>query len=144
MNRAPREDETRSETEREYSWKPAATLPDPKPMDGWRFKWARKVSLGEVDVMNMSKRRREGWEMVHANEQPDLALNSDSKDHIEYGGLVLVKAPEGLMRKRDEYYGNRAKAQQDGLSSEFRQSAREDARMPLIEERSTKVSNRPD
>ncbi len=144
MNRAPREDDNRSENEREYSWKPASTLPDPMKMDGWRFKWVRKMSLGETDVMNMSKRRREGWEFVTHTEQPDLAVNSDSTTHIEYGGLVLCKAPEGLMRKRDEYYAGKAKAQQDGLSSDFRSAAREDSRMPLIEERATKVSDKPD
>lgn len=143
MTRASRDETTRSEEEREYTWKPSSNLPNPEPMDGWRFKWVRKIVLGDVDQMNMAKRRREGWEPVLPEDQPKLKAFSDSPDHIEIGGLVLCKAPEGLMRKRDEYFARKAKQQQDGLSGQFRSDAQEDARMPLIEERVTKTSNQP-
>lgn len=140
MTRATRDSETRDEDKRVEPWNPAATLPTPAEMDGWRFKWVRRLSLGETDVMNMSKRRREGWEPVPAEEQPDLADFTDTPGVIEIGGLVLCKMPEERARSRDKYFSDKARSQVDGLNRQFSTEASPDNRMPLFEERKTKVT----
>lgn len=140
MTRATRDADTREEDLRATPWAPAATLPEPAPMDGWRFKWVRRLSLGETDVMNMSRRRREGWEPVPAEEQPDLQDYSDSPGVIEIGGLVLCRMPEERARSRDRYFADKARSQEDGLNRQYSQDASPDNRMPIFEERKTKVS----
>lgn len=140
MTRATRDADTREDAKRVEPWNPAATLPDPAEMPGWRFKWIRRMSLGETDVMNMSKSRREGWEPVAAEEQPDLADFSDTPGVIEIGGLLLCKMAEERAQSRDRYYADRARSQVDGLNRQFSSEASPDNRMPLIEERKTKVT----
>lgn len=144
MERASRETTTRDEEQRIEPWAPASTLPIPEPMDGWRFKWVRRLSMGDTDVMNMSKRRREGWEPVSADDQPDLAAYSDTSGVIEIGGLVLCKMPEQRAKGRDLYYGNKAKEQTDGLSRQFRSEAKVESHLaPVFEERRSSVSRSP-
>lgn len=141
MTRISREDETRDHGARTEEWNPASTLPTPKPMDGWRHKWIRRLILGETDIMNMSKRRREGWEPVPKGEQPDLAPFSDHEEFIEIGGLLLVKMPEERAVARERYYADKAEAQLTGLNKSFQREAQADERLaPTFEERKTKVS----
>lgn len=143
MTRAPRDQDTRELAAREEEWTPAGRLPEPEKQDGFRYKWVRKDILGETDTMNMARRRREGWSPVDPSEQESIRAFSDSTDLIEVGGLILCKAPEALMKKRDAYFKRVADEQQTGLSRQFRQDAGQDERMPLEEQRSTKVSRSP-
>jgi hypothetical protein len=143
MSRLPRDAETREETSRTEEWNPASLLPDPEPMEGFKFKWVRKATLGETDVMNMSRRKREGYELVTREEQPLLADISDSTTHIEVGGLVLCKLPAERAAARDRHFARLAQQQTDGLSTTLRREAGEDRRMPLEEQRQTKVSRSP-
>jgi hypothetical protein len=141
MTRTSRDLEDREHETRKEEWNPASTLPQPDPMDGWRFKWVRRLVLGETDIMNMSKRRREGWEPVAKEEQPDLAAFSDNEAVIEVGGLVLCKMPEERAEARDRYYADKAEGQLTGLNQSFAREARADNRLaPTFEERTTKVS----
>lgn len=143
MSRIPRDKETREDTSRTEEWNPAALLPDPEPMEGFRFKWVRKTILGETDVMNISRRRREGYAFVTKEEQPLLADLSDDPTHIEVGGLVLCKLPVERAEARDRHFARVAQQQLDGLSSNLRREAQEDRRMPLEEQRQTKVTRTP-
>lgn len=141
MTRAPRP--TREDDSRTEEWTPANLLPDPEPMDGFAFKWVRKSILGETDVMNMSRRRREGWEPVTSEDQPTLAPFSETNGIVEIGGLILCKMPQERANARKRYYSRLAEEQVTGLSRQLSNEASPDHRMPLIEERSTKVSKSP-
>lgn len=143
MDRQPREEDTREETSRTEEWNPASLLPDPEPMEGFAFRWVRKSVLGEVDVMNMSRRRREGYEPVTAEDQPNLAPLSESREYIEVGGLILCKLPRERAKARDRHFARIAQQQVDGLSTNLRREAGEDRRMPLEEQRQSKVSRSP-
>lgn len=143
MTRIPREDDTRSHELRTEEWAPANVLPTPTPMDGWRTKWVRKEILGETDVMNMSRRSREGFVPVALEEQPTIAHASESKEQIVIGGLVLCKIPEERARARERYFDGLAEQQLTGLSNQLRQDAGVDHRMPLEEKRESKVSRSP-
>lgn len=141
-NRLAREAETRATTQRPTSWKPPETLPSPVPQPGWVFRWIRTAIMGAADPTNTSAKLREGWEPVKAEDHPELMLQADAnsrfKGNIEIGGLLLCKAPEKLMRERDEYYAKQNKAQVESVDNSFlRQS---DSRMPLFSEKRSEVS----
>jgi hypothetical protein len=60
----------------------------------------------QPDNTNVSKRFREGWEPVRAEDHPELQIMSDHKSEwgekggIEVGGLLLCKAPEEVVDKK--------------------------------------------
>jgi hypothetical protein len=141
-NRLARELENRDSTTRKQQWAPPQTLPEPEPQEGWVFRWIRTSIMGQADPSNTSAKFREGWEPVKATEQPKLMMQADPegrfKDNIEIGGLLLCKAPAELMRQRDAYYANQAKAQIQSVDNNFMRLS--DERMPLFNERKTTVS----
>jgi hypothetical protein len=64
--------------------------------------------------------------------------NSKFKGNVEIGGLLLCKAPEELMKQRDDYYAQQAKAQLQSVDNNFMRL--NDERMPLFSEKKTTVS----
>ena len=138
-DRAPREKsgfETREKSERPKNWEPASILPDPEPQDGWVFRWIRTSMVGQADNTNASKRFREGWEPVRAEDHPELEIMSDygsewaSKGGIEVGGLLLCKAPEEFVQQRQDYYSKRAQDQMAAVDNNFMRE--NDPRLPLF------------
>ena len=141
-NRLTREVENRESAQRKMAWTPPQTLPEPEAQDGWVFRWIRTSIMGQADPSNTSAKFREGWEPVKASEQPKLMMQADPngrfKDNIEIGGLLLCKAPAELMKQRDGYYTQQAKAQIQSVDNNFMRL--NDERMPLFNERKTTVS----
>ena len=141
--RTPRESETRETTSRKRSWAPPTVLPEPAKKDGWRYRWIRTSTLNNTDNTNVSSKFRQGWEPVRAEEHPEITVlrdrNSDFKDNIEVGGLLLCKAPDELMAERDEYYRETAQNQMASVENNFMRE--NDPRMPLVKpEISTRVT----
>ena len=138
--RAPRE--TREIETRARQWRPADQLPMPDEPPGYKLRWLRMSIQGDADTQNMSRARREGWELVSPEEMPDLAKDCDSTaaGMIEFGGLVLAKTPiENWVEMRD-YYQNKSDAQSDGIDSALR--SMEDKRMPIHRETSSITNGR--
>lgn len=110
-DRTPRALETREKSSRRMTWKQPSLLPDPVPADGWRFKWVRASMRGTDDVVNIDKRRREGWEPVRAEDHPEILQewNMEARTGIiEAGGLVLYKMPVEMVQQREEFYRNQS------------------------------------
>ena len=124
-NRQSRELDNRKSTAREESWTPPQTLPEPNPVAGWKFKYIRVSYMGANDATNVSTRFREGWEPVKASEVPEIMYmkdnnpNSQFKDNVEIGGLLLCKMPEERVNARRKYYENMNKAQMEGVDNSF-------------------------
>ena len=141
-NRLARELENRESAQRKMAWKPPQTLPEPEPQDGWVFRWIRTSIMGQPDPSNTSAKFREGWEPVKAEDHPELMHHADPnskfKGNIEIGGLLLCKAPEELMKQRDDYYAQQAKAQIQSVDNNFMRL--NDERMPLFNERKSSTS----
>ena len=145
--RAPRESRTLEDREaetRDKSWEPASMLPDPDPQDGWVFRWIRTSMVGSSDNTNVSKRFREGWEPVRAEDHPELQIMSDHKSEwaqkggIEVGGLLLCKAAEEIVNKRRKYYANHAESQMQAVDNAYMRE--NDPRMPVFApDRKTRV-----
>ena len=142
QNRTNRELETRETTVRKKSWTRPEVLPTPNPEEGYKFHWVRISTRGEADPMNVSGKLREGWEPVKASDHPEIFLagiESDRfKDNIVVGGLLLCKAPVEMVEERNDFYTQQAEAQIRSVDNNFMRE--NDPRMPLFNERKTKVS----
>ena len=133
--RPPRsEDDRKLEERKSDSWVPSSVLPTPAPQDGWVFRWVRTSTLGHADNTNVSQKFRDGWIAVKADDHPELHVMSDVgsrfEGNIEVGGLLLCKAPEEEMAKRQKYYQEMAEQQMQSVDNSF---MKENApRMPLL------------
>jgi hypothetical protein len=134
--------ETREQETRPMAWKPASTLPVPLEQEGYKFRWIRRSMLGQEDPTNVSKKRREGWEPVRAEDHPELVLyldqNARDSGLVEVGGLILCKMPSEMIRQRNEYYAKATQQQADAVDNSFMRE--NDPRMPLYREKNSKVT----
>ena len=141
-NRLNRELETREKTVRKKSWNRPEVLPTPNPEPGYSYHWVRISTRGESDPMNVSGKLREGWEPVKASDHPEIfVVGGESerfKDNIVIGGLMLCKAPVEMVNERNEYFQQQAEAQIHSVDNNFMRE--NDPRMPLFNERKTKVT----
>jgi len=139
--RTARTQTTRETESRPTTWRPPELLPMPDIQEGWRFRWIRVASLGEIDTTNTGMRRREGWEFVDPSDMPEIALDAGCRPEdtrIEIGGLALAKIPEEVAKQRDEYFTRMATAQLEAVDQSLMRQ--QDPRMPIIRERKSSTS----
>ena len=140
--RKPRETETRESSTRPKTWEPPQVLPDPTPQEGYVFRWIRTSLMGNADNVNASKRFREGWEPVRAEDHPELMLVSDHdskfKGNVEVGGLLLCKTTAENVLARNDYYNKMSQNQMDAVDQNYMRES--DPRMPKLNESRTRVS----
>ena len=67
-DRSNRESATREKQERKTDWKPPSTLDAPEAPVGYKHRWIRERVMDYDDKSNVFKRRREGYELVRAEE----------------------------------------------------------------------------
>ena len=141
-NRIDREQTTREKTVRKRGWQRPEVLPSPDPEPGYDFKWVRVSTQGTVDATNVSSKLREGWEPVRAEDHPEITMvaveNERFKDNVVIGGLMLCKAPQELSEERNNYYEQQTDAQITSVDNSLMRE--NDPRMPLFNERKTKVT----
>ena len=141
-NRINRELETREKTVRKRTWQRPEVLPSPTPEEGYDFHWVRISTQGQVDATNVSSKLREGWEPAKAVDHPEITMvtveNERFADNVVIGGLMLCKAPKELVEERNDYYTSQTKSQMHSVDNNFMRE--NDPRMPLFNERKTKVT----
>ena len=97
---------------------------------------------GQTDATNVSSKLREGWEPVRAEDHPEITMatieSEKFADNVVIGGLMLCKAPEELVEERTEHYEQQTASQM--LSVDNNLMRENDPRMPLFNERKTKVT----
>ena len=111
-NRTSRESEVRNKDLRKKPWTPPSSLDAPPAPAGFCHRWIRVETMGFNDTANVSKKLREGWEFVRAEE-----IKNSLGDHdypvirdgqyaglIGVGGLVLARIPEEIVKSRAEYF----------------------------------------
>ena len=127
---------------RKQAWNRPEVLPSPTPEAGYAYRWIRVATQGNVDATNVSSKLREGWEPVKASDHPEITLvtieNERFKDNVIIGGLMLCKAPSEMVEERTEYYEGQTKSQMESVDNNLMRES--DARMPLFNERKTKVT----
>jgi hypothetical protein len=134
VKRKARETEVRESEVKQ--WQPASLLPEFTKQDGWAYRWIRVSLMNEPDNMNVSSKMREGWEPVKHADHPEVILkadpNSNFKEGIEIGGLLLCKAPQELMDQRQAYMNEKTRQQTDAVDSQYMNQS--DPRMPKFAE----------
>ena len=143
QNRMNRALESREKEQRPVKkWTAPQLLPEVNEEPGYAFRWIRTSMAGQGDARNISSKFREGWEPVKASDHPELQMladpNSRFKDGIEIGGLLLCKAPEEMVKQRNDYYRKMADSQMEAVDNNFMKS--NDPRMPLFSEKRSSVT----
>lgn len=137
-NRTPRDNSSREKTARAV-YVPPSALPDPTPEPGYVYRWIATHVLGEANPTNVSKKMREGWEPVKAEDHPELMLVGNAKTgNVEIGGLMLCKMAKEQAIARDEYYAQQASDQMNSVDNHFMRN--NDPRMPLFSDRKSSTS----
>jgi len=144
-DRNSRSAETRDSQTRRKPWAPPSMLDAPEPPPGYQFRWIREATRGQDDKSNMSKRIREGYEPVRAEDFPEFeapTIDSGSNSGvIGVGGLILAKVPVETAEERTAYFANQAKSAMDGVDHNFMRES--DGRMPIKDsdiQRTSKVA----
>ena len=144
-DRNSRSAETRVSQTRRQPWNAPAMLDAPKPPPGYKFRWIREATRGQDDKSNMSKRIREGYEPVRAEDYPDFeAPTVDSGSNIGVivvGGLILAKVPVETAAERNAYFKDQADSAMQGVDQNYMRES--DARMPIKDgdiQRTSKVA----
>ena len=143
-DRNSRSAETRETQTRSKPWTPPSMLDAPTPPPGYKFRWIRESTRGNDDKSNMSKRIREGYEPVRAEDYPDFeapTIDDGSRSGvIGVGGLILAKVPVETAQERDAYFKSQTADQLNGVDHNYMRES--DPKMPIKDsdiQRSSKV-----
>ena len=134
------------EKKRLQPWTPPSSLDAPPAPDGYVHRWIRTESMGFQDTANVSKRMREGWEFVRAEE-----IKNQLGDHsypviaqgtyaglIGVAGLVLGRIPEEIVKSRAEYFKRITQDRVDAVDNDVMKEQRPE--MPINISRQSRVT----
>lgn len=121
--RSPRSASKRENETRRKPWAPPALLETPEPPPGYKYRWLRMEMTGQDDKGNMSKRLREGYELVHPDEVKGYSLPAIEDGAfagvVGVGGLVLAKIPIETTMERRAYYDEQTQSQLQAIDNEL-------------------------
>ena len=109
-NRNSRASEDHDKSTRRKPWRLVRKLEAPPPPPGYEYRWIRSDMLGQEDRANVSRRIREGWELVRHEELPPEWQHMSSLEVgrntgvINNEGLLLAKMPIETIEERNAYY----------------------------------------
>lgn len=143
VDRTSRESKSRENTARVEAWRPANALEAPEAPIGFKHRWIRLSVMDFDDRNNVHKRRREGWELVRAEEYPDFdaPVIDEGKNAgvIGVGGLVLARIPEEIADQRLAHYQQVTRNQMEAVDRDWMRE--NNPNMPKLKpQRSTSVS----
>jgi len=125
--RVSRDSQTREKEARVEAWRPPSTLEAPEAPVGYKHRWIRESVMEYDDSNHAHKRRREGWELVRAEDYPDFdaPVIDEGKNAgvIGVGGLVLARIPEEIVEQRDSHYRQVTKNQMEAVDRDFMREA---------------------
>jgi hypothetical protein len=140
--RASRASQTREKEARTKVWTPPSSLDAPPAPNGYRHRWVRVESMGFQDTKNVAGRLRSGYEMVRADEYPDLDYpvveDGKYKGVIGVGGLVLTRVPEEIAKSRSDYFAQQGKDQDLAVENDLMKE--QHPSMPINQDRQTRVT----
>ena len=143
VDRTSRDSQTREKKARVETWRPPSTLEAPEPPVGFKHRWIRESVMEYDDKNNVHKRRREGWELVRAEDYPDFdaPVIDEGKNAgvIGVGGLVLARIPEEIVEQRDAHCRSVTDNQMNAVDRDWMRES--NSAMPkLAPQRSSKVT----
>ena len=133
QSKQSRDSEMHEKNTRRQPWRPVRKLETPPAPEGYEYRWIRESMLGQEDRGNVSRRLREGWELVRGTDLPqEFELPTyDSGRHagIVYNeGLLLAKMPIETIEERNQYYAGKSQQARDALDNNVFQEASKDNR----------------
>ena len=146
IKRTSRESETRNTEKKPSSWAPPSSLDAPPAPQGYAHRWIRTSVAGFEDTANVTKKFREGWEFVRAEE---IKNSSDIHKYpvirqgqyegcIGIGGLVLARIPEEILKSRAEYFDRITQDQMNAVDNDLMKEQRPE--MPINIDRQSRVT----
>lgn len=89
--------------------------------------------MGNEDRANVSRRIREGWELVRGTDLPPEwqlpTLDNGRHEGVVYNeGLLLAKIPEETVQERNDYYAQKTETAKDALDNNVFNEAAADSR----------------
>ena len=147
--RTSRSADTRAKEDRPKVWKmpSALELPDEAielaKSQGVTYRWIRESVLGQDDKTNVSKRFREGFEVVRPDELPgfhDLPTVDDGRHTgvIGVGGLILCKIDKEIADQRNDFFEQQTQNQMSAVENDLMRE--ENPAMPISREIKSKVT----
>ena len=137
-----RSSETRAKRERPKVWTPPSQLDAPPAPEGFKHRWIRAETIGQMDTKNVSARMREGWEFVRADEFPDTDWPQMESGRYEcviaVGGLILARIPNEIVEQRKEYFAKLTQDKDDAVANDPMKD--QHPSMPISKERSSRVT----
>ena len=146
VNKTSRESETRKSKEAPKVWTPPSSLDAPPAPKGYAHRWIRVSVQGFEDTSNVSKKLREGWEFVSA-EQVEKEKGSNKypvftegkyQGLIGIGGLVLARIPEEILLQRQAYFDKITQDRMEAVDRELLKEQHPD--MPINIDRQSRVT----
>ena len=146
IKRTSRESETRKENTKPKSWAPPSSLDAPPAPQGYAHRWIRTSVTGFEDTANVTKKLREGWDFVRADELESsgeasrypILQQGQYKGCIGIGGLVLARIPEEILKSRAEYFTRITQDQINAVDNDLMKEQRPE--MPINIDRQSRVT----
>ena len=133
---------TREKTKKKTTWTPPSSLDAPAAPHGFRHRWIRTEILGFDDTKNVAGKLREGWELVRADQYPemDYPVMSEGKyaGVIGVGGLVLARISEEIAQSRTDYFAQQNKDRDDAVKNDLMKE--QHPSMPIDSDRQSRVT----
>jgi len=137
-----RANQSRSKSERPKVWVPPSSLDAPPAPDGYHHRWIRAETMGFDDTKNMSGKLRSGYELVRADQYPDVDYptiqDGKYKGVIGVGGLLLARISTELVEARKEYFDNLTKQKDEAIENDLLKE--QHPGMPIDHDRQTRVT----
>ena len=143
-NRTSRASQERKD--RPKAWTPPSSLDAPPAPKGFVHRWIRTEVMGQEDTGNVSKKLREGWDFVRAEELESsgqaskfpILQQGQYKGCIGIGGLVLARIPEEILKSRAEYFTRITQDQITAVDNDLMKEQRPE--MPINIDRQSRVT----
>ena len=146
-NRNSRDSETHAKDTRRKPWRPVRKLETPPAPPGFTYRWIRESMLGQEDRANVSRRLREGWELVKGTDLPSEWQLPTADSHSRHAGIVynegllLAKIPDETVEERRAYYQGKSHDAVSALdNSVFNQSRKDSKYVKYDPQRDSSVS----
>ena len=146
IKRTSRESEKKVLKEAKKPWTPPSSLDAPPAPNGYAHRWIRTSVQGFEDTANVSKKLREGWEFVKADQiKEEIGENkypfyTEGKYQgcIGIGGLVLARIPEETLISRAEYFDKITQDRMNAVDNDLMKEQHPD--MPINIDRQSRVT----
>ena len=133
---------TRAKTAKKTTWTPPNSLDAPDAPHGFRHRWIRTEVLGLDDTKNVAGKLREGWELVRADEYPDMDYPvMDTGKYagvIGVGGLVLARIAEEIAQSREAYFAKQNMERDVAVNNDLLKE--QHPSMPINQDRQSRVT----